>query len=93
MIVVTNETKAVLNTEKGRVVGFVKSSEPGKISIAVPGERAVMTPAQARQLAAWLIEEAEKGGRVAEPGNWRTAERRRQEEIRRALDGDRVRRF
>ncbi|QAY26962.1 hypothetical protein SEA_SHAWTY_38 [Streptomyces phage Shawty] len=54
VIVVTNETKAVLNTEKGRVVGFVKSSEPG---------------------------------------NWRTAERRRQEEIRRALDADRVRRY
>ncbi|MGW3674661.1 hypothetical protein [Streptomyces sp. NPDC005166] len=56
---VTTETKAVLLAETGRVVGFVKSNEPGKISIAVPAERAVMTPAQARQLAAWLIEEAD----------------------------------
>jgi hypothetical protein len=90
---ITNETKAVLVTEKGRVVGFVKSNEPGKISLAVAGDRAVMTPAQARQLAAWLIEEADRGGRVTEPvagrspDNWRTAEARRQDEIRDALGG------
>lgn len=58
---ITSETKAVLKTEGvGRVIGFVKSNEPGKISIAVPNDRAVMTPAQARQLAAWLTEEADK---------------------------------
>ncbi|MER5894744.1 hypothetical protein [Streptomyces sp. NPDC001876] len=87
---VTNETKAVLIAEKGRVIGFVKSEEPGKISIAVPNDRAVMTPAQARQLAAWLIGEADKvretetvATRAAR--EYRTAEARRQAEIREAL--------
>lgn len=95
MIRVTNETKAELKTEAGRVVGFVKSTEPGKISLAVPGDRAVMTPAQARQLAAWLNDEAAKGGTVTtEMGartetGWRTAEAKRQAEIRAALDVDR----
>lgn len=96
MMRVTAETKAELQAERGRVVGFVKSNEPGKISLAVPGDRAILTPAQARQLAAWLIEEAEKGGRTdggaRTSGDWRNAELRRQEEIRRALDTDRVRR-
>ncbi|MEU8792193.1 hypothetical protein [Streptomyces sp. NPDC048643] len=89
MLSVTNETKAVLQAEKGRIVGFIKSSEPGKISIAVPGERAVMTPAQARQLAAWLVEEANTGATATREGRaesgWRTAEARRQTEIRSAL--------
>lgn len=58
---ITSETKAVLRTEgTGRVIGFVKSNEPGRISLAVPDDRAIMTPAQARQLAAWLTEEADK---------------------------------
>lgn len=96
MMRVTAETKAELQAEKGRVVGFVKSNEPGKISLAVPGDRVIMTPAQARQLAAWLVEEADKGGRTdpgaRASGDWRNAELRRQEEIRRALDTDRVRR-
>ncbi|QAX94738.1 hypothetical protein HOV12_gp54 [Streptomyces phage Lilbooboo] len=91
---VTNETKAELQAEKGRVVGFVKSSEPGKISIAVPADRAVMTPTQARALAAWLNEEADKGGRVATDARtdagWRAREAERQEAIRAALDTDRV---
>jgi hypothetical protein len=86
---ITNETKAQLQAEKGRVIGFVKSNEPGKISLAVTGDRAVMTPAQARQLAAWLNEEADKGGRTSpvtgKPADWRTAELKRQEEIRAAL--------
>lgn len=89
MLSVTNETKAVLQAEKGRVVGFIKSSEPGKISLAVPTDRAVMTPTQARQLAAWLIDEADRGGRVTREGraegDWRTAEAKRQTEIRNAL--------
>ncbi|QNE79072.1 hypothetical protein F0344_04870 [Streptomyces finlayi] len=89
---VTNETKAVLIADKGRVVGFVKSNEPGKISLAVPADRAVMTPAQARQLAAWLIGEAEKT-REAETQEQRAkrlygaAEARRQAEIRATLGG------
>ncbi|WP_199809819.1 MULTISPECIES: hypothetical protein [unclassified Streptomyces] len=94
MLRVVNETKATLQTESGRVVGFVKSSEPGKISLAVPGDRAVMTPAQARQLAAWLVEEADKGGSVSigarTDAGWRQAEAKRQADIRAALDTDRV---
>ncbi|WP_274031213.1 hypothetical protein [Streptomyces sp. MMBL 11-1] len=93
---VTSETKAVLKTEgTGRVIGFVKSNEPGKISIAVPNDRALMIPAQARQLAAWLVSEAEKAEKVMTTAartseGWRTAEARRQSEIRAALDRDRV---
>jgi hypothetical protein len=89
MLSVTNETKAVLVAEKGRVVGFIKSSEPGKISVAVPGERAVMTPAQARQLAAWLVDEANRGGQSTREGRadaeWQAAEAKRRDEIRDAL--------
>ncbi|QAX94035.1 hypothetical protein SEA_EURATIS_40 [Streptomyces phage Euratis] len=94
MIRVTTETKAELQTERGRVVGFVKSSEPGKISIAVPADRAVMTPAQARQLAAWLNEEADRGGRLTAADRtdegWRRAEQERRDAIRTALNADRV---
>lgn len=95
---VTNETKAVLNTEGGRVIGFVKSNEPGKISLAVPNDRAVMTPAQARQLAAWLIGEAERvrdTESTATRANreYATAESRRQAEIRGALGGTPFGRF
>jgi hypothetical protein len=91
---VTTETKAELQTEQGRVVGFVKSSEPGKISLAVPADRAVMTPAQARQLAAWLNEEAERVDRMTPAQRtdegWRRAEQERRDNIRAALDKDRV---
>jgi hypothetical protein len=92
MMSVTNETKAELVAERGRVVGFIKSSEPGKISLAVPGDRAVMTPAQARQLAAWLIEEAGQAhpketvaARAAR--QYSAEERARQASIRDALGG------
>ncbi|MFJ3340009.1 hypothetical protein ACIPT3_02315 [Streptomyces diastaticus] len=91
MLRVTQETKAVMQCEKGRVIGFIKSTEPGKISVAVPGDRAVMTPAQARTFAAWLTEEADKVGRVGMSARteaaWRTAEAGRQEALRAALDG------
>ncbi|MGW9280730.1 hypothetical protein ACWGSA_00870 [Streptomyces diastaticus] len=91
MLRVTQETKAVMQCERGRVVGFVKSEEPGKISVAVPGDRAVMTPAQARTLAEWLTKEANKVGRVSADdrtaAGWRTAEAGRQEALRAALDG------
>ncbi|MFJ8955603.1 hypothetical protein ACIRO1_36480 [Streptomyces sp. NPDC102381] len=94
MMRVTNETKAELKAETGRVVGFVKSNEPGRISLAVPADRAVLTPGQARELAEWLIEESHKGARVSASARtdsgWRTAEAQRQAEIRAALDKDRV---
>jgi hypothetical protein len=95
MLRVSTETKAVLQTEgTGRIVGFIKSTEPGKISVAVPNDRAVMTPAQARQFAAWLLEEAEKITASTTDARtstgWRQAEAKRQADIRAALDVDRV---
>ncbi len=55
----TTETKAVLTGEYGRIVDFTKSNEAGVISLAVPGDRAKLTPAQARELAAWLAKRAD----------------------------------
>ncbi|MEG8276373.1 hypothetical protein [Streptomyces sp. AHA2] len=92
MLQVTTETKAAMTCEKGRVVGFVKSNEPGKISLAVPADRAVMTPAQARQLAAWLVEEADKirPTTATSLNDWSAQEAKRQADIRAALNRDRV---
>jgi hypothetical protein len=88
MISVTTETKAVLNAERGRVVGFVKSDEPGTISLAVPADRAVMTPQQARELAAWLVEEASKADQPASKKLtiWESQEAELQREIKRNMD-------
>lgn len=93
MLSVTKETKAVLNADHGRVVGLVKDSEPGKISLNVSGPRAVLTPAQARALAAWLTETANeventpptRAAKARE--DWLTAERKRRDEITRGLSG------
>lgn len=89
MIKVTEEMKAVLDAERGRIVGFVKSDEPRKISLAVPGDRAVMTPAQARALAAWLVEEAAKAERERAHASghtaWLAAEAEHRALIKRAL--------
>jgi hypothetical protein len=92
MLKVTTETKAVMPCDKGRVIGFVKSDEPGKISLAIPADRAVMTPAQARQLAAWLADEAAKAQPTTATGlsDWSTAEAKRQAEIQAALNRDRI---
>lgn len=51
---VTTETKAILEVREGKVVGIVKGSEPGVISLATTGNRAVMTPDEADALAVWL---------------------------------------
>jgi hypothetical protein len=59
MINVTREVKAVLNGETGRVLAWHNDKEARAISIAVPGDRAKLTPAQARELGLWLIEAAE----------------------------------
>lgn len=93
MLRTVTETKAELQAERGRVIAFLKSTEPGKISLAVPADRAVMTKSQAAELGLWLLEQAGQpvipatpvrpGG---SPDNWRTAERQRQEAIRRGLD-------
>ncbi|MEU6684408.1 hypothetical protein [Streptomyces sp. NPDC046832] len=92
MLQVTTETKAVMDCDRGRVVGFVKSNEPGKVSIAVPNDRAVMTPAQARQLAAWLVEEADKirPTTATSLSDWSAQEAKRQADIEAALNRDRI---
>lgn len=90
MIKVTSETKAVLTAERGRVVGFIKSDEPRKISLAVPAERAVMTPVQAVALARWLMEAASEQDKLSsngKPADWLSAERAHQASI---LRGGRV---
>jgi hypothetical protein len=93
MLKVTTETKAVMACDKGRVVGFVKSDEPGKISLAIPADRAVMTPAQARQLAAWLADEAAKAQPTTATSlsDWSAQEAKRQADIQAALNKDRAR--
>jgi hypothetical protein len=92
MLKVTTETKAVMACDKGRVIGFVKSDEPGKISLAIPADRAVMTPAQARQLAAWLSEEAAKihPTTATSLSDWSAQEAKRQADIEAALNRDRI---
>lgn len=93
MMRITQETKAALAAERGSVIGFVKSSEPRRISLAVPGDRAVLTPAQARQLAYWLTVEAEKADSTRinmqehADAEWRTAEAKQRAAILAQLDG------
>jgi hypothetical protein len=50
----TREVKATLTAEKGRVIAWTNDKEAKRISIATANDRAVMTPTQARELAAWL---------------------------------------
>ncbi|QBZ73412.1 hypothetical protein SEA_HEATHER_42 [Streptomyces phage Heather] len=65
MLSVTRETKAVLKTKSGeRVVAFTKDSEPGVASLAVPNDRAKLSPGEMRALAAWLNETAAEQERV-----------------------------
>lgn len=63
---ITTETKATLNAAHGRVLAWHNDKEPAQISIAVPGDRAGMSPLDARVLAAWLIKMADTidAGRV-----------------------------
>jgi hypothetical protein len=91
MLTVTKETKAVLTADKGRVICFVKDAEPSKISVAVHGDRAILTPSQARALAAWLTQTAaEVENTPLSPASrarsdWLTSERKEREEIARGL--------
>ncbi|QBZ73355.1 hypothetical protein SEA_REMUSLOOPIN_41 [Streptomyces phage RemusLoopin] len=65
MLSVTRETKAVLKTKTGeRVVAFTKDSEPGIASLAIPGDRAKLSPREMRELAAWLNETAAEQEKV-----------------------------
>jgi hypothetical protein len=59
MFSVQRETKATLAAKNGgRVVAWYNDKETGAVSIAVPGDRAKLTPVEARNLAAWLLEAA-----------------------------------
>lgn len=76
MLTVTRETKATLTTQAGgKVVGWTNDKESRKVSIAVPGDRAVLTSAEARALAAWLVDAAKEADALtATPrGAYRTA--------------------
>ncbi|MFE6159834.1 hypothetical protein ACFQ7F_13085 [Streptomyces sp. NPDC056486] len=72
MMRVSRETKAVLTGQAGRVVGFVKSDEPGVASLAVPNDRAQLNPTQLRELAAWANETAAEIERDSGPTARRT---------------------
>ncbi|MEU3450386.1 hypothetical protein AB0H29_24635 [Streptomyces thermolilacinus] len=54
------ETKATMTADAGRVLVWHNDKEKGSVSMAVPGDRAKMTPAQARELGLWLIEASER---------------------------------
>lgn len=56
---IVKKTEANLSAETGRILGWFTDKEEGFISVAVPGDRAKMTPAQARAFGLWLIEASE----------------------------------
>ncbi|GAB2572636.1 hypothetical protein GCM10027168_01840 [Streptomyces capparidis] len=59
MLNVTRETKATLAAKGGgRVLAWHNDKERGTLSVAVPGDRVKLTPTEARNLAAWLIDAA-----------------------------------
>ncbi|MFF7990313.1 hypothetical protein ACFZDG_11045 [Kitasatospora xanthocidica] len=61
MFTVTRETKANLVTQAGgKIVGWYNDREVRHVSIAIPGDRAKLTPAEARSIAAWLIDAAKE---------------------------------
>jgi hypothetical protein len=57
---VEKKATATLTADYGRVLAWTMDKEAAHISIAVPGDRAKMTPVQARELATWLLEESER---------------------------------
>ncbi|MDN3259579.1 hypothetical protein QWJ26_07075 [Streptomyces sp. CSDS2] len=66
------ETKATLTAEAGRVLVWHNDKEARFLSLAVPGDRAKLTPAQARELGLWLVEASERVT-APETGAFRTA--------------------
>ena len=65
MFTVSRETKATLVTQAGgKVVGWHTDKESRHVSIAVPGDRAKLTPVEARNLAAWLIDAAKEAEKI-----------------------------
>lgn len=75
---VTRETKATVTaTNGGRVLAWTNDREPNLISVAVPGDRAKLSPSEARELAAYLNEVAAEvaGTQARSAAQARTAER------------------
>ncbi|MFD7611012.1 hypothetical protein [Streptomyces sp. NPDC059828] len=67
MLNVTQETKATLTTRNGgRVLAWYTDKEREAVSVAVPGDRVKLSPVEARNLAAWLMEAAKA---VEEPNS------------------------
>lgn len=56
----TREVKGTLTADSGRVLAWSNDKEPRHISLAVPGDRAKLTPPQARELATWLLARADE---------------------------------
>jgi hypothetical protein len=92
---VEKKTTATLTADTGRVLAWTMDKEPAHISIAVPGDRARLTPVQARELATWLLEESERVTQANRPKP-RTAPASRfatpaEQALRSQLLGERVR--
>jgi hypothetical protein len=92
---VEKKATATLTADTGRVLAWTMDKEPAHISIAVPGDRAKMTPVQARELATWLLEESERvtqanrpKARTAPPSRFGTPA---EQALRSQLLGERVR--
>jgi hypothetical protein len=56
----TRETKATMNGAVGRVIAWHNDKEVSHVSLAVPGDRVKLTPAQARALGKWLMDHADE---------------------------------
>ncbi|MBD0712575.1 hypothetical protein OHA38_20340 [Streptomyces sp. NBC_01732] len=83
MLNVTRETKATLAAKNGgRVLAWHNDKERGTLSVAVPGDRARLTPVEARNLAAWLIDAA-KAIETPDHSPLRTAMLRTEERVSR----------
>ncbi|MFE9256526.1 hypothetical protein [Streptomyces sp. NPDC006879] len=81
MLNVTRETKATLAARNGgRVIAWHNDKERGTLSVAVPGDRAKLTPVEARNLAAWLIDAA-KAIEAPDRSPLRTATLRTEERV------------
>ncbi|MFF4424184.1 hypothetical protein ACFY04_25945 [Streptomyces sp. NPDC001549] len=73
MMNVSRETKATLTArDGGRVIAWHNDREPRTLSLAVPSDRAKLSPVEARNLAAWLIEAA-KAVELEDRSPFRTA--------------------
>ncbi|MFF4430478.1 hypothetical protein ACFYZ4_15055 [Streptomyces sp. NPDC001513] len=83
MLNIVKKTEATLSAETGRILAWFTDKEEGFISVAVPGDRAKMTPAQARAFGLWLIEASETTRTKPDPLNMRASAAARHEAVKR----------